>query len=63
MTSVTSQMMLHIHNAVTSGKFLIKGAAEIFLDTQQHFRPDSLAAYVTAASQVIKHSVSHFELK
>ena len=44
-------------------KFLIKGATEIFLDTQQHFRPDSLTAYVTIASQVIKHSVSHFELK
>ena len=35
----------------------------IFLDTQQHFRPDSLAAYVTTASQVIKHSLSHFKLK
>ena len=39
-------------NDVTSMKFLIKGGAEIFLDTQQHFRPDSLTAYVMIASQV-----------
>ena len=41
----------------------IKGAMGIFLNTQQHSRPGSLAAYVTFASQVIKHSVSHFKLK
>ena len=50
-------------NDVTSTKFLMKGATETFFDTQQHFRPDSFAAYVTIASQVIKHSVSHFKLK
>ena len=40
-------------NDITSIKFLIKGATWIFLDTQQHLRPDSLAAYVTIDSQVI----------
>ena len=50
-------------NDITSMKFLIKGAMGIFLDTQQHFRPDSLAAYVIIASQVIRHSLSHFKLQ
>ena len=44
-------------------KYLIKGATEILLGTQQPYRPDSLTAYVTIASQVIKHSVSHFNLE
>ena len=41
-------------------KFLIKAAMGIFPDTQQHLKPDSLTAYVTLASQVIKHSLTHF---
>ena len=50
-------------NDINSMKFLIKGVTGIFLDTQQHFRPDSLTAYVTIASQVIRHSLSHFKSK
>ena len=41
-------------------KFSKNGATEIFFDTQQYFRPDSLTAYVTIASQVIEYYVSYF---
>ena len=49
-------------NDITSAELHIKGAMEIF-DTQQHFRPDNLTAYVQDASQVIRHSLSHFKIK
>ena len=42
---------------ITSAGILIKQAPEVFCSTPQHFRPDSLTACVTIASQVITHSL------
>ena len=44
-------------NDVISMEILKKGAPEVFHSTLQHFRPDSLTACVTTASQVITHSL------
>ena len=59
-TRLESYDFNNIINDITPAKFPTKGAAEIFFDKQQYFRPDSLTGYVTIASQVIKYSVSHF---
>ena len=38
-------------NDIMSAEILIKEAPEVFLNILQHFRPDSLTACVTVASQ------------